>query len=370
MVAMAFTPVLAAVNEIVWKKFFAWESIDLPIAVDENGNVIVVRSPLVDPPIITKLSGGGKVLWNRQIGVSEHEPSDKDSANDVAVDSNGFIYVVGQKYGIEPDPKAFISKYGPRGGHHWTKRIEEARFERVDVGPGGNIYVVGTTDGELPNVPRSSGKWPNPFIRKYNPSGKIFWTRPISFSGFTDFTEAFDVAVGPGGGVYVVGNDGSNSGPDYNQDLFLRKYSPRGGTYWTRGIRRNEWYFAFDAKVVVDRRGEVTILAEAVSDTGAEALAVKYTHKGKRVWTRVSAGVYPTSLAVDNDRSVYVIGWSFTGPKASARKYSADGNRMWTRDFANGFSSLAAADSANNLYVTGIALKKDSVRPFLVKFRQ
>ncbi len=371
MVALLFTPALAAVNEIVWRKFSAWTVLELPVAVDENGNVITVRSPLIDSPIITKMSGGGRVLWTRQVGVTGSESGVKD----VAIDSDGYIYVVGFTFGLEPRPKAFISKYGPRGGHHWTKRIEKAYIEKVDVGPGGNIYVVGTAFGELPNMPPGSD-WPDPFIRKYNPDGKIYWTRLISLSDFTDRAEVYDVAVGPGGGIYVVGYDysaysGNKLRP--NGGLFLRKYSPRGGIYWTESVRRNEPYLAFDADVVVDRRGEVTIVAEAYSDSrnGTEAVAIKYTHKGKRMWTRLSPGLFPTSLAVDSDRNIYVVGRRVRGGKVFSRKYQANGNHMWTRDIANdGYYSSVAADAANNLYVAGTAGRGDSAQSFLVKFRR
>ena len=107
------------------------------------------------------------------------------------------------------------------------------------------------------------------------------------------------------------------------------------------------------------------------SRSGSEAVAIKYTHKGKRVWTRVLPGVSATSLAVDSDRNIYIVGRRNASGKVFSRKYQANGNHLWTRDIVHtGGPTGAAVDSANNLYVTGFAFREDSAQTFLVKFRR
>ncbi len=384
MVAMAFTPVRAAVNEIVWRKSFAVDvGLTSALATDRNGNVVALGNTWTEaegegPPAVSKLSGGGRTLWTRPID----EPGYGASLGDVAVDSDGHIYTVG-----EVEATFYINKFGPRGGHHWRRKISGDGWpliQGVDVGPGGNIYIVGDIHGELPNMPRSSLEG-DAFIRKYNPEGKIYWTRQFSLSDFKARTQTFDVAVGPGGGVYVVGLD--NSLEQRGESLFLRKYSPRGGVYWTRRVARKAPSRATSGFIAVDRAGGVTIVTEEAyldrnggldvgdnsevtgfASESVNAVATKYSHKGKRLWTRRLDNHMARDMAVDRDRNVYIVGESEKG-KAFVRKYAPDGKRQWTRNFANGSAMSVAADSANNVYVTAAIGNGPDYTSILVKFR-
>ncbi len=357
-----FTPVRAAINEIVWRQFFNETGFAARVAVDGNGNVIVADNTVDGYTSVIKHSGGGRELWRVDASLGAYT-----SVQDLAVDKDGYIYVVGRISGSERS--AYISKYGPKGGHHWWRGFPEnpnAQITGVAVGPGGNIYVVGWAWGKLPNMARSSSRGSDAFIRKYNPDGKIHWTRQFSINDFKDGTRAFDVSVGPGGGVYVVGFD--ELGSFRTRDgLFLRKYSPRGGIYWTRRVSRREPYYASEGSIAVDKIGAVTIIGRDMM----HPFAVKYSHKGKRLWTRQLEGhMPPMGVTVDRDRNIYVIGQKNTIGTVYARKYSPDGSLRWTRHFVSGWPTDAAADSANNLYVTGVAFKEDPYPSFLAKFRR
>ena len=362
MVALLFTPALAAVNEIVWRESFSEMGVaPQRVATDRNGNVIVVGGIEGGPAFIRKFSGGGQELWNRQLNF----PVIETITRDIAVDSDGYIYVVGETYEDSNPPRSFVSKYGPKGGHHWTRQFPKdpfAHISGVDVGPGGNVYVAGNAYGALPNMSRSSRPG-DAFIRKYNPAGKIYWTRQFSLNNFESSTNAFDVAIGPGGGVYVAGIDHSESRA--NDGLFLRKFSPRGGVYWTRRVSRLKPYFAALSRIAVDRVGEVTIVGTSIF---GGTFTVKYTHKGRQLWTRPWDSHMALDVTVDRERNIYIVGMGNDG-KAFIRKYDSGGNRRWTRDFANGSASGAAADSANNVYVVGEVFKENSPC-LLVKFRR
>lgn len=371
MIAVTFTPAMAAVNQIVWKKSYADTSVNQHITTDRNGNLIIVGMMKDGSNFIRKLSGGGRVLWNRQV----QRLGNGTSVRDVAVDASGYIYVIGHIYVIgeawsnETMPAqslkllpsaSYVSKYGPKGGHHWTREFSKGTVAGVDIGPGGNIYVVGSVHGTLPNMPRSSPNL-NAFIRKYNPAGKIFWTRQFSLNDYRDGTLAIDVAVGPGGGVYVVGRD--NSRVDKSDAVYLRKYSPRGGIHWTRRIRSRVMWDG-PSGVAADRAGEVTI---TMSQAEQYAGAVKYTRYGKRLWTRVWRNHRAEDVAVDSDRNIYIVGYK-SNDKVYARMYLPNGFLVWTRYFANGIATSVAADSADNLYVTGLKYG-DNPESFLAKFK-
>lgn len=75
---------------------------------------------------------------------------------------------------------------------------DHARAVAVDAS--GNIIVVGTTQGALPN--QSSHGRLDFFVRKYSATGTILWTIQ---SGTSDIDYATRVAADGEGAIYVAG---------------------------------------------------------------------------------------------------------------------------------------------------------------------
>ena len=150
---------------------------------------------------ILKYDADGRQLWTRSFGTDDY-----DDPSGVAASSTG-VYVGGETMGILPDQKsvggvdAFIRKYDDSGNLMWTRQFgTETADERGAVAADGSgVYFVGDTSGVLPG--QTSAGLDDAFIRKYDNNGNLLWTRQF---GSASNDVAWGVAV-HGSGVYVVG---------------------------------------------------------------------------------------------------------------------------------------------------------------------
>ncbi|MCG2711200.1 MAG: SBBP repeat-containing protein [Candidatus Omnitrophica bacterium] len=187
---------------------------------------------------IIKCNSSGVKEWSKQWGTN-----DADTGYGVAVDTAGYIYVVGDTYGNLDGVNAgfadiVLTKYNSSGVQQWTKQWGTSAS---DIGKGvaidkatGNIYVTGYTNG---NLDGNINPWPSSgdaILTKYNAAGEKQWTKqwgstdPIA----ADSDYGYSVAVSTSGNVYVTGGtqgdlDGALTG---TSDFFLTKweinYSP------------------------------------------------------------------------------------------------------------------------------------------------
>ncbi|MBX3244177.1 MAG: SBBP repeat-containing protein [Acidobacteria bacterium] len=202
-------------NEI-WTRQFGTTSFDWAssIAVDTTGNIYMtgdVGGTLPDhsslgfqDSFVRKYSADGSVLWTRQFGTNGN-----DNTRGIAVDQSGNSYVAGYTNGSFPGftrvglEDAFIRKYDADGAEVWTRQFGTASADMarsVAVDTAGNSYVVGDTNGTLPEQTRVGSV--DSFIRKYNPEGNFVWTRQF---GTTDIDETHGIAVDILGNSYVAG---------------------------------------------------------------------------------------------------------------------------------------------------------------------
>src|SRR5207247_2073037 len=98
------------------------------------------------------------------------------------------------------------------------------------------VYVTGNTQGALSGQTNAGGQ--DAFVQKYDANGNLLWTKQFG-------TSALDQATGISGdssGLYVTGFTsgaltGSNAG---QEDVFLRKYDTSGNVVWTRQFGTNK----------------------------------------------------------------------------------------------------------------------------------
>ena len=133
-----------------------------------DGNINSGKSDI----FLIKYNSSGTKQWTKQLGT----PS-SDSGNSVSTDSSGNIYVTGfTKGGLvgninSGESDIFLIKYNSSGTRRWTKQLGTPSFESgsgVATDPLGNIYVTGTTLGELDG--NNYGE-KDIFLIKYNSAG-------------------------------------------------------------------------------------------------------------------------------------------------------------------------------------------------------
>ena len=170
-----------------------------------------------------------------------------DSANGVAIDGAGNVYVTGQTEGALTGQThlgggdVFVRKYDADGEEVWTRQFGTPKFDSANdiaVDGAGNVYVAGHTAGALPGQTslELSDIFPpsDIFVRKYDTDGQEVWTR--QFGTFTS-DHASGVAMDGAGNVYVVGGT-HGALPDQaslgESDVFVRQYDADGQEVWTR----------------------------------------------------------------------------------------------------------------------------------------
>jgi len=190
-----------------------------------------------------------------------------DYANGVATDSSGNVYVTGgTKGGLDGNTSAgntdlFVVKYNSSGTKQWTKQMGSSSRDSangVATDSSGNVYVAGGTKGNLNGI-SNSGRT-DAFVIKFNSSGTKQWTKQM---GTSSSDLANGVATDPSGNVYVTGGtygglDG-NTSAGYN-DLFVVKYNSSGTKEWTKQLGSASSDFANG--VATDSSGNVYVTGD------------------------------------------------------------------------------------------------------------
>jgi len=302
----------------------------------------------------------------RQFGSSEY-----DGALGVATDGSGNVYVVGSTTGniagtASSNGAAFVRKYDLNGTVVWTRQFGTAttmtRATSVAADSSGNIYVAGYTSALLGATYYGTDDC---FLRKYDSGGNVLWTQQF---GTTWTDSANGVAVDGSGYAYVVGAAGTAlTGTTADSPIaFIRKFDTSGGTLWTK-----QWANSSGNGVAraVKAIGTGTGTVYVAGDTGDGELRT-FALNGTPGWIQpisdtVSSSVY--ALAVLGSGEAFVTGQTWDDLAATnagsadvfVRKYAANGTVAWTSQFGTPDweeGDAIAVDGNGNSYVTGYTL--------------
>ena len=329
------------------------------------GNIYVDNVPyLSDSAFIRKYDTNGAVLWSKRFSVQNYT-----GAVGVASDGKGNAYVVGETRS-SPYDNLFLRKYTPAGKAAWTRQISRTYYSHQagDVAVyGDSVYVVWLAYKDSGDPEGGIGIWDiYGYLRKYDKSGNIVWTRRIGTSDpFPDIDAPRDVAIDGSGNVYVAGStygslSGSNGGGD---DMFIRKYSPTGKVLWTR----QHHYSSLDSAEYVAVSGKNVYLVGSFFkddnwDAGRRMRIIKYKTDGSVAWNKDygSYGVHPQATDADADSkgNLYVTGTVYisgTGHK-SVIKLSPSGSYVWKRLFDTFTPNAVLPRTDSQVYVGGPGL--------------
>jgi len=288
------------------------------------------------PGFLRKLDALGNEMWVRRFSPSTLLLRPYG----VAVYS-GAVYTAGYSGGdfsTRTAARAFLSKYDASGTELWTREFGSDRDTAAcgvaaDVS---GVYVTG--EGGVLDRADAPVNGAGTFVRKYDHSGQLLWTRQITFGlGFAN-----GIAV-DGGRVYVVGasRQGSNA---------LLSYSSDGAEGWTTPIGPGS---DFDSALAADSSGVYLAhngFLTSCSLDGSQRWRMKYADAGARV-ALTPSGIYVTGRSWKPLPGRCVYG----GGDVIVRKYDRGGGLLWTRVFGGlsgeGGSGLVATDGV--VYVSG-----------------
>lgn len=319
---------------------------------------------------VRKYDSDGTELWTLQFGTEL-----EDQARSISVDATG-IYVCGYTYDALPGQTsagatdAFVRKYDLNGTELWTSQFGSAANDytygiSVDVT---GVYVSGYTYGALPG--QSSAGDRDAFVRKYDFSGAVLWTRQFG-TAFYDY--AYGITT-DGTGIYIVGSTNGALGQTNfgSNDAFVRKYDAAGNEQWTHqsGTTSSDYAYGIsvDASGVYIAGNTYGTFLYQTNAGGSDAFVLKSDlNNGNELWIRQFGTItsdYASGISVDAT-GIYVAGYTYgTLPgqtsagdyDAFARKYDSGGNELWTRQFGSDGPSEDVYTSITvdgNIYTAG-----------------
>jgi hypothetical protein len=277
--------------------------------------------------------------WVRQFG-----SSGTDVAAGVAADATG-VTAVGSI-----GPQAFVRRYSSTGAYQWARQFTttapdpmftQAMVSANAVAADANgLTIGGTTQGPLSGQPYAG--MGDGFVRRYNRSGAILWTR--LFGGSQD-AETVQGIASDSSGIYVATHN--VGGIDTST---LSRYDYSGRQIWRVWLSPGEGVFV---RGVSADSGGITVAGtyELPSD-GPDAYVARYSRAGVLQWTRTfdlqvtdpdTFNTFGADVAVDAS-GLTVVGYAQTGT-AFVRRYNRSGTTLWTREIQNTAAGVVLADA-------------------------
>jgi hypothetical protein len=218
---------------------------------------------------LRKYDADGVLQWTQEIGFDEYDVT----ADAVATDSSGHVYVAGSKSNDGLDGGghtgvlgAYARKYSSDGIEQWTEEFGSSGFDYVTAAAAdssGNLYISGYTAEESPDETFAH-------VRKYDADGDEQWVEQFGF-GPTGHLYAYSVAIDGSGSVYVAGESRGDPERDnlvgtivYLYDAYVRKYNTDGVEQWTERFGTHEDDVVHS--VTVDRRGNIYVAGSTYGD--------------------------------------------------------------------------------------------------------
>lgn len=278
------------------------------IAVDNAGNCYMQPFDLDSGAYVTvKYDTSGNPAWTN---LFKSSATSSESANDLAVDAAGNIFVTGSSFNSSSGSAFMTIKLAPNGAVLWTNWGSfVSSGSRVIVDRQGGIVVLGETHGITEH------KYG---VVKYSNSGAALWTNIVTAAEYGGGGVPV-IATDPPGNVFLVG--GTPGGGGAAADYTTIKYSSAGVPLWTnRFIDPNASTYSFFG-AATDNAGNLYWSIGSASPSGGanyNYVTVKYAANGGAAWTNrynapANASDLPRAMTVDKAGGVYVTGTSSSG---------------------------------------------------------
>ncbi len=269
-----------ATGSLLWNVTWGTSSGD-SITIDPDGNLYCTTTNSTGFNI-HKFNTSRELEWTRKWGTYS-----SDQAHDIALDSLGYLYVVGQAYSSGAT-ELLLLKYDENGTMKWERTWDaSAAYDigfGIDVNDFDAIFVVGKSSDKM-------------CIAKYSTSGNRIIEKVFSLHG-----AAFSVVANSSGVSFVLGHDDDHSIP------FLMKLSNVFGMDWRLNLSFANLYngnyeLVSHSDVLyacANGQGEfklyqVSMLGSLVGEQGWDAPFCNYATKG-------------LGLCMDKHQNLYVPG--------------------------------------------------------------
>lgn len=246
------------------------------IALDSSGNIYVIGSSFF------KFDKSGKLVWRKDI-----------SGYDIAIDSGDSVYAI-----IDSDSIRSFAKYDISGNNEWTSAVGKD-VGSIVLGEPGYVYLGGTRSAEF-------------FVVKFDLNGNKIWTQTID--GVTG-THSARVTSDKTNAVYLGGYTNADIENKIELDvtnLYLIKYDSNGNYQWIVQHGNND--YCSGKNLTTDLSGNIYVTGtvrgdiDGIANSGAKLFVMVFNPSGTRTNTYLASYKTPTAIALDLSSNIYLAG--------------------------------------------------------------
>jgi hypothetical protein len=289
-------------------------------AIDGLGNIYVTgfigvgakNSSIPNTDIlVVKVNSSGEVVWLKQYGTEN-----VDIGWNIAVDTNGDIYVTGSTKGVMGSASrgktdCFILHLDNEGNQLNVLQLGTSADDQgygITIGTDSNIYVCGTTEGNM--TAENAGK------------SDIFWaifTKDLKQQKMKQFgTEKYDCATqikkDSKNNFYITGSTDWTLDPKQklNGDCFLQKWNDKGQICWTEQFGTSNWD-GINGLAVIQDKG--VVVSGCQNNPTCQSFCRMYNEDGTLLWSRniIAQGGHGTcgkGVCVNQQGEIYHAGYT------------------------------------------------------------
>ena len=318
-------------------------------ALDQNGNTYltggIVNQNRYANDKSYLIGNGGTVKFNTNGALAWAVPY---PGNDLAVDTNGNVYVTGFS-----TTEYVTAKLNADGSNLWTRAYvgdsgpdnPVSVSQKVAVDEAGNVYVAGWADYNGFYYPGHTNLtyYSHPIAFKYDGAGNCLWTNMYEGVGGINWGQTIGLIPDNEGNVCVTGNG--------DRTYETAKVNAGGQTLWN-------WLYGVGPNVTaitIDTNGNAYL-------TGDGYLTTKLSStNGQSAWLINQNWGYANAIGLDKSLNIYVTGFTNTGASGNdweTVKYDNNGNQEWVIRYNgpsngnDGATAIAVAPDGS-IYVTG-----------------
>lgn len=231
------------------------------LTLDKQGNVYVTGFTRINGGdyATVKYDNNGKQLW---AAIYNGHGNSNDVAYGLAVDGTGNVYITGRSTGVSGIGYDYATvKYNSDGAQLWVARYHgvvssDDTANNLAIDSAGNVYVTGQSG-------RANGNRDMTTI-KYDTNGATLWVARYSSSENSD-NIGWDLAVDLSGNVYVAGQSGV-AGATWNYAVV--KYDGNGKQAWAVQYHGPGVGIDEARAVAVDKNGNVYVTGQSTGNAG------------------------------------------------------------------------------------------------------
>lgn len=310
----------------------------------------------------------GNLLWAAQY---DGPASGNDVGTDIAITSNGEVYICGTEYESSGDStNAIVIKYGINGNYRW-RNIYNGTGSRNDgysslLASGATVVACGAT--------WSYSNMYDMLTRRLDTAGTTVWTTTYDNVSFNDGAVSL---ASRSGSLFVTG--GSQSATT-TYKIAVWKINPSTGAITTTTLSSGS-AFGIDqvTDIQEDASSNVYVCGGVYNiSTGYDYKIFKFDVNLSLLWSQTWDGTghddVATGLYVDSLSNVILTGYTTTtsqGKDYATVKYNSSGTQQWAQTFdqaGKNDSATAIVTKGTNIYITGASNNSSNYDYYTIKY--